>query len=166
MMNRGTRFNILTMIIFGFILLTPIHYSYAQEEVEATDNSPTGLITDMFSFLRTFFQDWVSEGNIEQYPNPLGTTNDELETLTDNAVNSGQAGAELFFSLEETVISLIQVLSPIELSVTIISFIALGVTLLVVFKLFHGMMKHVLIVLTIVVFVIILLMTFNLDISI
>ena len=86
--------------------------------------------------------------------------------MTDNAVNSGQAGAELFFSLEETVISLIQALSPIELSHTIIAFIALGVTLLVIFKLFHGMMKHMLIVLSVVVFVIILLMTFNLDISI
>jgi hypothetical protein len=156
---------IIILITVSLLALSGMVVSaHAQEEVE--DNSPTGLIQEIFEFLRVFFQDWVSGGDIESYDNPLGTTNDELETLTDNAVNSGKAGAELFFSLEETTISLIQVLSPIELSITIISVIALGVTLLVIFKLFHGMAKHMLIVMAVVVFIIILLMAVNVDIAI
>ena len=158
------------IFIFTIILITPLLSNVYGQEVEdieiIPDNTPTGLISEIFDYLRIFFQNWVSEGDVEKYENPLGTTNDELEALTNNAVNSGQAGAELFFTLEETTISLIQVLSPIDLSLTIISIIALGVTLLIVIRLFHGMADHMLVVLTIVIFIIIILMAFGTDISI
>lgn len=124
------------------------------------------MISEIFDWLRDFFQGWVSEGDIEKYPNPLGTTNEELTDLTDKAVNTGQKGADLFFAMEEMLVSLILAMSPIELAVTIVALIAFGVTFLLIWKLTRRMTRHFLIVGLILGLIIILLMVFNLDISI
>ena len=136
------------------------------EPTETTDNSPTGMISEIFEYLRNFFQNWVKEGDIEKYPNPLKTTNEELEALTDTSVSAGERGADFFFAMEAVIVALIMALSPIELAVSIVAIIAFIVTLLVILKFFHGMARHMLIVFLVIGIIVILFMTFNLDISI
>ena len=152
-------------LVIAFLFFSPL-IAYAEHDPGSSDNSPTGIITEIFNWLRDFFQGWVSSGDIEKYPNPLGTTNQELKDLTDKAINTGQRGADLFFAMEEMLVSLVLALSPIELAVTIVALIAFGVTFLIILRLTRRMTRHFLIVGLIIGLIIILLMVFNLDISI
>lgn len=153
-------------MIFAIIGVMFFSIPIAYADHDPGDNSPTGIISEIFDWLRDFFQGWISGGDIEKYPNPLGTTNEELEELTDKAVNTGQRGADLFFAMEEMLVALILALSPIEIAVTIVALIAFGVTFLIILKLTKRMTRHFLIVGLILGLIIILLMIFNLDISI
>ena len=122
--------------IFLLVLLFIPSMAFAEDEGLGMSE----LIDDVANQGDEVVKQLVNDTDIDG--NPLGTTGDEINDVSDHAFGTLKEGKDFFFSFHELMQSIIFAGSPIDLDTTLVLIVSAGVALLFVMYMLKGVWKH------------------------
>lgn len=131
----------LSIIIIISISTVPLSYADLTEDV--TGINPSDEIDKGFDSLDAWFSNMIKQAQLTGDETPLGTTEDELDNLLEESIKTGKNGKNFLFSFHHLIESAIIAVSPIDIDPLIILIISWIVGTIVMFVIFKGSLKHV-----------------------